>query len=96
MADDAVVHSGGNTPEQVAYKLMHDIAAIEGKTLLTTTGAPGAPASGEVLGLLGIGGGVHPLGGCENGLGSAGPSPRSTPWRGGYRPRCAPVKPSRP
>ena len=51
---------------------------------------------GEVLELLGIGVGVHPLGGCENGLGSAGPSPRSTPWRRGYRHRCAPVKPSRP
>ena len=47
MADEAVVHTGGNTPEQVAYKLMHDIAAIEGKTLLTTTGAPGTPASGR-------------------------------------------------
>ena len=47
MADDTVVHTGGNTPEQVAYKLMHDIAAIEGKTLLTTTGAPGAPSSGR-------------------------------------------------
>ena len=33
MADDAVVHTGGNTPEQVAYKLLHDIAAIEGKAL---------------------------------------------------------------
>ena len=47
MADEAVIHAGGNTPEQIAYKLMHDIAAIEGKTLLTTTGAPGAAASGR-------------------------------------------------
>ena len=47
MADEAVIHAGGNTPEQVAYKLMHDIAAIEGKTLLTATGAPGAAASGR-------------------------------------------------
>jgi hypothetical protein len=47
MADEAVVHTGGNTPEQVAYKLMHDIAAIEGKALLAVTGAPGAAASGR-------------------------------------------------
>ncbi len=47
MADDAVVHTAGNTPEQVAYKLMHDIAAIEGKALLTATGAPSAPSSGR-------------------------------------------------
>ncbi len=47
MADDTVIHTGGNTPEQVAYKLMHDIAAIEGKALLTATGVPGAAPSGR-------------------------------------------------
>ncbi len=49
MADDAVVHTAGNTPEQVAYKLMHDIAAIEGKALLTATGAPASGRGGKEL-----------------------------------------------
>ena len=29
MADNATVHIGENSPEQVAYKLMHDIALAE-------------------------------------------------------------------
>ena len=31
MADDAVVHIGENSPEQVAYKLMMDITNVEGR-----------------------------------------------------------------
>jgi hypothetical protein len=33
MANEAVVHIGENSPQQVAYRLMHDIAAVEGKSL---------------------------------------------------------------
>ncbi len=32
MADTSVVHIGENSPEQVAYKLLHEIAAIENTT----------------------------------------------------------------
>ena len=31
MADATIVHIGENSPEQVAYKLMRDIATSEGK-----------------------------------------------------------------
>lgn len=37
MADNNVVHIGENSPEQVAYKLMRDIARAEKKAL---DGAP--------------------------------------------------------
>lgn len=30
MADQTVVHIGENSPEQVAYRLMHEIATVEG------------------------------------------------------------------
>ena len=30
MADAPVVHIGENSPEHVAYRLMHEIAAVEG------------------------------------------------------------------
>lgn len=33
MADNTVVHLGENSPEQVAYKLMRDIARAEKKNL---------------------------------------------------------------
>lgn len=33
MADKPVVHIGENSPEQVAYKLLHDIANVERKNL---------------------------------------------------------------
>ncbi len=33
MAEEAVAHIGENSPEQVAYKLMKDIANVEGKVL---------------------------------------------------------------
>lgn len=33
MADQAVVHIGENSPEQVAFRLMHEIALMEGKVL---------------------------------------------------------------
>ena len=33
MAEQTVVHIGENSPEQVAYKLMKDIANVEGKVL---------------------------------------------------------------
>jgi hypothetical protein len=29
MADETVVHIGENSPEQVAYRLMHEIAEVE-------------------------------------------------------------------
>ena len=32
MADAPIIHIGENSPEQVAYKLMRDIAGEEGKT----------------------------------------------------------------
>lgn len=31
MADTPVVHIGENSPEQIAYKLLHDIARNDGK-----------------------------------------------------------------
>ena len=33
MADQPVVHIGENSPEQVAFKLMFNIARVEGKVL---------------------------------------------------------------
>ena len=33
MADAPVVHIGENSPEQVAYRLLHDIARVEDKLL---------------------------------------------------------------
>jgi hypothetical protein len=33
MAGEPVVHIGENSPEQIAWKLFHDIAAVEGKAL---------------------------------------------------------------
>jgi len=33
MADNTVVHIGENSPEQVAYKLMLDIAKVEGRDM---------------------------------------------------------------
>jgi hypothetical protein len=33
MADNTTVHIGENSPEQVAYKLMHDVARAEKITL---------------------------------------------------------------
>jgi hypothetical protein len=39
MADaPAVVHIGENSPEQVAYRLTHDIASIEKRVLHHTSG----------------------------------------------------------
>jgi hypothetical protein len=35
---DTVVHIGENSPEQVAYRLMHEIAAIEAKSFSRTPG----------------------------------------------------------
>lgn len=32
MADGTVVHIGENSPEYVAYKLLHDIMSAEGRT----------------------------------------------------------------
>jgi len=29
MADETAIHIGENSPEQVAYRLMHEIAAVE-------------------------------------------------------------------
>lgn len=33
MADTAVVHIGENSPEQVAFKLMNEIASVEKKSM---------------------------------------------------------------
>ncbi len=33
MADDTIVHAAMNSPEQVAYKLLENIAFVEGKAL---------------------------------------------------------------
>jgi hypothetical protein len=38
---DAVIHIGENSPEKVAYQLLQDIMAIEGKT--TSKGSPSFP-----------------------------------------------------
>ncbi len=32
MADAPAVHIGENTPEEIAYKLLHNVAAAEGKS----------------------------------------------------------------
>lgn len=36
---DTTVHMGENSPEQVAYKLLFDVANVEGKTLHSGTHA---------------------------------------------------------
>lgn len=36
MADNAVVHIGENSPEEVAYKLMKDISNVERRPLFNT------------------------------------------------------------
>jgi hypothetical protein len=36
MADEAVVHIGENSPEEVALKLLRMVAAMEGKQLVNT------------------------------------------------------------
>jgi hypothetical protein len=33
MADETIVHLGDNSPEQVAYKLMREVAAVERITI---------------------------------------------------------------
>jgi hypothetical protein len=35
MADNTIVHMGENSPEQVAFKLLHEIAQVEGKVFHT-------------------------------------------------------------
>ncbi|HEY5065372.1 MAG TPA: hypothetical protein VIJ04_11210 [Xanthobacteraceae bacterium] len=40
MADASVVHIGENSPEHVAYRLMHDIATVEDKLLATSERNP--------------------------------------------------------
>jgi len=40
MADAAVVHIGENSPEQAAYRLMRDIANVEGKILASSESHP--------------------------------------------------------
>jgi flavin-dependent dehydrogenase len=58
--------------------------------------ASAVAAAGEVLRLLGIRGGVHPWVDVRTGSAAPAQAQRSTPWGRGYRPRCAPVKPSPP
>jgi hypothetical protein len=38
MADAPVVHIGQNSPEEVAYKLWHEVARAEGKDTTYTSG----------------------------------------------------------
>lgn len=40
MADAPVVHIGENSPEHVAYRLMRDIANVEGKLLTKSDKSP--------------------------------------------------------
>lgn len=44
MADAPVVNIGENSPEQIAHKLMHEIARIEGKVLHQSPGSGQAAA----------------------------------------------------
>jgi hypothetical protein len=39
MADNTVVHIGENSPEEVAYKLLQNIASQERKTLIVSSEA---------------------------------------------------------
>jgi hypothetical protein len=38
LADNTVLHIGGNSPEHVAFKLMNEIASVEGKVFHTSPG----------------------------------------------------------
>ena len=40
MAEQTVVHMGENSPEQVAYRLMQDVARVENKLLHANVVAP--------------------------------------------------------
>lgn len=35
MAENTVVHIGENSPEQVAFKLMQEVASVEGKDMFS-------------------------------------------------------------
>ena len=38
MADETVVHIGENSPEHIAYRLLEDVARVEGRSFYTRTG----------------------------------------------------------
>jgi siderophore synthetase component len=44
MAENTVVHIGENSPEHVAYRLLHDIANVEDKILHRSRDNPGKVA----------------------------------------------------
>lgn len=38
MAEETVVHIGENSPERIAYRLLEDVARVEGRSLFALTG----------------------------------------------------------